>query len=55
MREEIPIVYDAHNVESNFIMETFVNNPKYSKLERLVIPAYIRVIEKLYANILVIT
>ena len=47
MRKEISIVYDAHNIESNFMMETFANNPKYSKLERLIIPAYTRVIEKI--------
>lgn len=47
MRKKIPIVYDAHNVESNFVMETFANNPKYSRLERLIIPAYTKFIEEI--------
>jgi len=45
-RNKIPIVYDAQNVESNFIVEAFANNPKYSKLERLIIPKYIKFLEK---------
>lgn len=34
--KRIPIFYDAHNVESEFIKETFVNNPKYFWFEHLV-------------------
>lgn len=52
-RNEIPIIYDAHNVESNFVMETFANNPKYSKLERLIIPLYIKFLEKVICKYIV--
>lgn len=45
-RNKIPIVYDAHNVESNFVLETFANNPKYSKLERSIIPKYTKFLER---------
>jgi glycosyltransferase involved in cell wall biosynthesis len=45
-RKNIPIIYDAHNVESNFVIETFVNNEKYSKLEKSFIPIYITILEK---------
>jgi glycosyltransferase involved in cell wall biosynthesis len=47
MRRKIPIVYDTHNVESILTMETFAVDPKYSKLERLIIPKYIGFLEKL--------
>jgi len=46
LRKKIPIVYDAHNVESNFIMETFANNLAYSRLERLIIPLYTKFLER---------
>ncbi|MEN4069247.1 MAG: glycosyltransferase family 4 protein [Methanobacterium sp.] len=52
MRKEIPIAYDAYDAGSNFIMETFVHDPKYSRLERLTIPVYIRVIEKIVCKYL---
>ena len=45
MRKNIPIVYDAHNVESDIIKYVFANNPKYSKLEQLIIPIYIEFLE----------
>jgi len=44
---KIPIIYDAHNVESDFIKETFVDNVKYLKFERLLIPRYTRLLEKI--------
>ena len=47
LHNAIPIVYDSHNVESNFIMETFSNNKKYSKMERYFIPKYTEFIEKM--------
>lgn len=46
MRRKIPVVYDAHNVESILTMETFAVDPKYSKLEKLIIPKYIGFLEK---------
>ena len=52
-RNKIPIIYDAHNVESKFIMETFANNPKYSKFERLIIPTYIKFLEKIVSKYIV--
>jgi glycosyltransferase involved in cell wall biosynthesis len=45
--DKIPIIYDAHNVESDFIKETFVDNAKYSKVERLLVPLYIKLSEKI--------
>jgi glycosyltransferase involved in cell wall biosynthesis len=42
----IPVVYSAHNVECNMITESFAKDPKYTKLERLVVPAYIKVLER---------
>jgi len=52
-RNKIPIVYDAHNVESNFVLETFANNPKYSKLERSIIPKYTKFLEKIMCKYIV--
>lgn len=52
-RNEIPIIYDAHNVESKFVMETFANNSKYSKFERLIIPPYIKYLEKMASKYIV--
>lgn len=46
-RNVIPIIYDSHNVESDFIMETFGNNKKYSTLERILIPAGIKFMESI--------
>jgi len=42
----VPVVYDAHNFETEFIKETFSNDFKYSRLERLIIPIYVRVLER---------
>jgi glycosyltransferase involved in cell wall biosynthesis len=41
------VVYDAHNVESEFVMETFVNYSKYSKLEKMGVPRYISLSERI--------
>lgn len=49
MRNKIPIVYDAHNVDSNFAIENFANDPRYSKLKRLImliIVVYRKFLEK---------
>ena len=53
MQNKIIIIYDAHNVESNFVVETFANNPKYSKLERLIIPKYTKFLEKIVCKYIV--
>jgi glycosyltransferase involved in cell wall biosynthesis len=52
-QNKIPLVYDAHNVESNHVMEVFTNNPKYSRLEKLIFPAYIKFIEKIVCKYIV--
>ncbi len=46
-RNKIPIVFDSHNIEMNFVRQTFANNPKYFWVEKLVIPAYTKFIEKI--------
>ena len=53
IQSKIIIIYDAHNVESNFVVETFANNPKYSKLERLIIPKYTKFLEKIVCKYIV--
>ena len=45
-RRKITIVYDAHNVESEFIQQTFANHGHYSPLERRLIPAYTNLLER---------
>ena len=49
-RKKIPIVYDAHNLESRFIKETFKNNPKYSLLERYWVSLYVNFLEKIMSK-----
>lgn len=46
-RNRIPVVYSAHNVECNMIMDGFAKDPNYTKFEKLVVPAYIKFLEKL--------
>lgn len=53
MRKNIPIVYDAHNVEYNYLTESFRNNPKYSILERFILPWYVLFLEKLTCKYIV--
>ncbi|WP_301677895.1 glycosyltransferase family 4 protein [Methanoculleus methanifontis] len=45
-RRKIKIVYDAHNVESDFIQQTFANHNHYSPMERKLIPAYTNLLER---------
>ncbi|KAF5081926.1 glycosyltransferase family 4 protein [Methanoculleus horonobensis] len=45
-RRKITIVYDAHNVESEFIQQTFANRGHHSPLERKLIPAYTNLLER---------
>jgi glycosyltransferase involved in cell wall biosynthesis len=51
--KKIPIVYDAHNVESNFINETFSICNKYSKIETLLIYNYTILLEKIVCKFIV--
>ncbi|MCC7565237.1 MAG: glycosyltransferase family 4 protein [Methanomicrobiaceae archaeon] len=44
--KRIPIVYDAHNIESDFTRQTFADNQYYSKIERLIIPIYVAALER---------
>jgi glycosyltransferase involved in cell wall biosynthesis len=53
IQSKIIIIYDAHNVESNFVVETFANDPKYSKLERLILPKYTKFLEKIVCKYIV--
>ena len=46
-RRRIKIVYDAHNVESEFIQQTFANHDHYSPMERKLIPAYTNLLERI--------
>ncbi len=43
----IPVVYGAHNFESEFIRETFAHNQNYSRIERIFFTAYINFMEKM--------
>lgn len=52
-RKKIPIVYDAHNVESNFIKETFSICNKYSKIETLLVYGYTVLLEKIICKYIV--
>ncbi len=52
-RKKIPIVYDAHNVESNFINETFSICNKYSKTETLLVYSYTILLEKVVCKCIV--
>jgi len=45
-RRKIKVVYDAHNVESEFIQQTFANHEHYSLMERKLIPAYTNLLER---------
>lgn len=46
-RKKLPIVYDAHNLESKFVNEILKDNPDYSKLEKKFVILYIQLVEKL--------
>lgn len=45
--KNILIVYDAYNVESDFVKESFFINSKYSKYERLIVYNYTYLFEKI--------
>lgn len=44
---KVPIIYDAHNVESNFTMEMFSYGDRFSRFERFLIPSYVRFLESI--------
>lgn len=46
-KKRIPIIYDAHNVETDFTKETFVNNKKYYWFERLAVYLNIMFLERI--------
>jgi len=48
----IPVIYDAHNVETEFVRETFKTDLKYTKTERLILPLYVGLLEKIVCNLL---
>ncbi|BBL68214.1 polysaccharide biosynthesis protein [Methanoculleus chikugoensis] len=52
-RRKITVVYDAHNVESDFIQQTFANHNHYSLVERKLIPAYTNLLERVSCKYLV--
>lgn len=52
-KKRIPIIYDAHNVESEFTKETFVNNEKYHWFERIVVYLNILFLERIGCKYLV--
>lgn len=45
IRKEIPIIYDAHNVESNFIKESMIENSLLKKIIKKVMVIYIYFLE----------
>ena len=45
LRRKVPLVYDAHNFESEFIREIFQRDESHSLFERIFIPGFIRVLE----------
>ena len=45
MRKKITLIYDAHNVESEFTKQIFTNNKEYSKLDQILIPFYVNILE----------
>lgn len=49
-QNKILLVYSSHNVESDLVMDTFIVNPKYSELEKLILPIYINFLEKIICN-----
>lgn len=51
--KKIPIVYDAHNVESDFVFDVIGKSFEYSKLSRILIPIYIRILETISCKYLV--
>jgi glycosyltransferase involved in cell wall biosynthesis len=53
MNKKVPIIYDAHNVESEFTTEIFFNNNKFSKFKQIIIPLYVTILEHISCKYLV--
>ena len=53
MRKKVPVIYDAHNVESDFTVEIFSKNSDYSKAEQIIIPFYVNFLELISCKYLV--
>jgi glycosyltransferase involved in cell wall biosynthesis len=47
-----PLVYAPHNVESELLRETFSNDPRYTGIERLVLPRYVSLLERFVCRFL---
>jgi len=47
LKKYIPIVYDAHNIESIFVKDVIANNTSFSKFNRIFIPLYIKLLEQI--------
>ena len=47
------VVYDAYNVEADFSVNHFRDNPNYSKVERYLLPKYIKFLEKIVCRYVV--
>ncbi|WP_440946610.1 glycosyltransferase family 4 protein [Methanosarcina sp. T3] len=52
-KKKTKIVYDAHNVESDFINETFSICSKYSKIEMFLVYKYTALLEKIVCKFIV--
>ena len=53
MKKKMPIIYEAHNVESDFTKEIFSNNDRFSKFEQIIIPHYVKFLERISCKYLV--
>jgi glycosyltransferase involved in cell wall biosynthesis len=49
---DAPLIYAPHNVESELVQETFSNDPRYTAIERFVLPRYIFLLELLICRFL---
>lgn len=55
LQKRISMVYDAQNIESNFMKETFMNNPQYTHIEKFIVSNYIKILEKMAFNFVDLT
>ena len=53
MRKNVPIINEAHNVESNFTTDIFSNNNRFSKFKQIIIPFYVTFLERVSCKYLV--
>jgi len=52
-KNPVLVVYDAYNVEADFSVNHFRDNPNYSKMERYLLPKYIKFLEKIVCRYIV--